>query len=166
MKIPGKLDLILWGAVGLLAIGAFALVNHWRLDSGRLKVERVQHSAKVNELEQRIAFEIDNQRKANAASDQYQKKLAELDAARADIPVRTVRLCNGPKPVSATAARATPGGPDAASTEGLQEAAGSDTRDRWSDDGPDIGPELYAVADDGDKCSAQVDALQAWIRGR
>lgn len=176
MKIPGTSDLILWGAIALLAAGALGMVNHWRLDSGRLKVEKAErkleqqaYANKVSELEERVAIEIENRRKADEVSDRYQKRNAELDAARALIPARTVRLCNGAAAaarVSTPASSGAAGGHHAAGSEELPQAPGRDPRDRWSDDGPDVGPELYALADQADRCASQRDALQEWIRGR
>lgn len=176
MKIPTKLDLVMWVAVGLICAGGLALVNHWRLDSGRLKVEKAErkaeqiaHAAKLDELEERISIEIENRRKADEVSNRYQQRNAELDAARADTPVRTVRMCRGAEAaarVSAAASSGAAGGHHAAGSEELPEAPGRDPRDRWSDDGPDVGPELYALADEADRCASQRDALQEWIRGR
>lgn len=177
MKIPSKLDLLLWGAVGLICVGGLALVNHWRLDSGRLKVERADrkaeqqlHAARVSQLEERAAIAIENARKANEVSDRYQKERARLEAERAAIPVRTVRLCHdrgaAVPAAAAGSASGTAGGHHAAGGEELPQAPGRDPRDRWSDDGPDVGPELYQLADEADQCAVQRDALQEWIRGR
>jgi hypothetical protein len=175
MKIPSKLDLIMWAAIALFAAGAIALVNSWRLDSGRLKVERTErkaelqaHAAKVSELEERIAIEIENRRKADEVSNAFQANLRELAAARADTPVRTVRMCNHgtSAPVPATAPGSAAGGHHAAGSAGLPQAPGLDFGDRWSDDGPDVGPALYALTDEADTCAATRDALQEWIRNR
>lgn len=171
MKIPSKLDMIMWAGVALLAAGAIGLVNHWRLDSGRLKVERTErkveqeaYAARVSHLEERAAVAIENARKANEVSDEYQKRLAALEAARALTPARSVRLRIDRAPAAglpATASSGTAGGHHAAGSEGLQETHG-----RSLEAGIDIGPELYAIADEADKCAAQRDSLQDWIRGR
>lgn len=175
MNIPSKADLVLWAAGALLAAGAIGLVNHWRLDSARLKVEKTerkveqqQHAAKVSQLEERVAIEIENTRHANEVSDAYQKHNAQLEADRADTPVRTVRMCHPAAPggLPAATAGAAAGGHHAAGSEGLSQAPGQDPRDRWSDDGPDIGPELYALTDEADRCASQRDSLQDWIRNR
>ena len=87
------------------------------------------------------------------ASNAYQDELRRLRDARAAIPVRTVRLC---PPAGRGEVPRVPGpatGADAAGAEGLPGAAG-----------PDIGPALYGLADDGDGCAAQRDALIGWIR--
>lgn len=104
--------------------------------------------AKDRELEQ-IRRDMEKQR--NASND-YQTELESLKAARAFTPVRTVRLCVGPAIVSAPA-----GGSDAPDAEGLQEAPGQDPRA-----GPDIGAELYALADEADNLAAQCEGLIRW----
>jgi len=104
-----------------------------------------------------------NTEKANAAAEKYALSLENLKAARSATPVRTVRLCNGPAsvPRSATAART-----DESGSAEFSPPPGSDTKDRWSDDGPDVGPYLYALADEADTCHATLEALQGWVRGR
>lgn len=184
MKIPTKADLILWGVLAACIVGLGIVVNHWRLDSGRLKVERTERkveqeafAARVSDLEERVAIEIENTRKANEVSNHYQARNTELEAARADTPARTVRLCHGAASaaVPATASGATAGGHHAARSEGLPDSPGQHPRngrggvgdyDPWSEDGPDIGPVLYALADEADRCASQRDALMEWISGR
>lgn len=170
MKIPSKVDLILWGVLATCAVGLGIVVNHWRLDSGRLKVERSERkleqqafATRVSQLEERAAIEIENRRKADEVSNHYQKRNAELERDRAATPVRTVRLCvdRAATTVPASASSGAASGHHAAGPEGLPETPG-----RAVEAGIDIGPELYAIADEGDRCASQRDALQEWIRGR
>jgi hypothetical protein len=157
--------------VGYLVWREHSLTRKVATISAERKAEQLQHAALVSQLNERIAIEIENRRKADEVSNRYQSKLADLELERTATPVRTVRLCNGPAAkLPANAASGAASGHHAAGSDGLPEASGFHpgygSTDRWSDAGPDIGPELYALADQADKCAAQRDALQEWIRGR
>jgi hypothetical protein len=104
------------------------------------------------EIEQ-LRDDMERQRKA---SNDYQTELERLKAARIDTPTRVVRLCRG----TASDVPATPtatGGPSATGAEELPQAPGRD-----SGTGPDIGTELYALADEADNLAAQCDGLINW----
>lgn len=148
--------------VGIIALlWAINTVSEWREASIQLPLERARHAAEVDRLNDRIIKEIDNAKKANSASAEYQQRLADLERARAATPTRTVRLCveqvaPARLPVSAAAS-----GPDDAGPVELPDNAGSNLGV-----GRDIGPELYALADAADRCAAQRDGLIKWIRNR
>lgn len=161
-----KLDLALYGCAALLVLVLAGMVMKWKHDSGVLKVERAEHKAAVGTLKREHQVELDRAHEATAIaienarlqreiSSGYQKRLAQLEADRARTPARAVRLCIEPGSVSATAT-----GPHAAGGEGLPEAPGRDPRVSR-----DIGPDLYALADEADRCAAQRDALiEGWTR--
>lgn len=115
-----------------------------------------------------LAESIEAERKARAhelkiakeASDGYAQRLNELQAARADTPVRSVRLCRNASP-AVPAATGTAIGADAGTAGEQPAAAGSDV-----EIGPDIGAALYAQADDNDQRAAQCNALIRWVRSR
>jgi hypothetical protein len=107
--------------------------------------------------------ERENTRKANAAAERFAISIENLKAARADTPVRIVRLCHAAASVPAVT---TTFGTDATDAGRLPPAVGSDPKDRWSDDGPDVGPALYAEADRADTCHATLTALQEYERNR
>lgn len=95
-------------------------------------------------------------RASQAASEEY---ASELEAIR-NRPVsrRVVRLCSAADvPVPGTS-EGDPGG--AGGAGGVPAPDGSDPRP-----GPDIGPDLMKLAQDADQCSAQLRALQGWIKG-
>lgn len=143
-------------AAAALAIGALLWREH------HVVHQRNAAIAQTRELTKQLNAAQETARRQEAASNAYHDEQDRLDKDRADIPVRAVRLCHGaPARVPEAAS-----GVAAAGSGGLSEAAGSDPGDRWSDDGPDIGPALYAEADEADKCAVQRDALIRWAEGR
>jgi hypothetical protein len=149
--------------LGLIA-AAVVLIGYlmWREHSLTRKVAE-KHAAliiereKVEKRDQQIKqlhAEAEKQRKA---SDDYQTELERLQAARADTPVRVVRLCRTAPSVPEAAS-----GPPEAGTEGLPVEAGPDSRERL-EAGIDIGDLLYQLADEADQCAAQRDALIRWF---
>jgi hypothetical protein len=111
---------------------------------------------------------------AKESLDDREARLKRLEDAKADTPVRSVRLCRNTPSVSSTAT--TPGGTSSTNPGGLQEAAGfhpgygsglqTGEVDRWGDAGPDIGPLLYALADEANRAAAQCNALIKWSGSR
>jgi hypothetical protein len=115
-----------------------------------------------------LAESIEAERKARAhelkiakeASDGYAQRLSELQAARADTPTRSVRLCRSASPaVPATAGAAL--GTDAAGDAGHAGEAGQGV-----EAGPDIGAALYSLADEKDEELARCASLQKWVLSR
>ena len=145
--------------VGLAAaamLGLGLIVKNWHDEAARVPVLEAEIAqAKVTvETERRLKTEAD------AASRGYQDELEKLRAARAAAPVRTVRLCINPAvPAHGEGAAAQPGSDGAAAPGGeFSEGTGSNTGQ-----GPDIGPDLAALADRADQLSAQVRGLQDYI---
>jgi hypothetical protein len=98
---------------------------------------------------------------SEAASHDYESRLAALDAARAAVPARPVRLCREPTADRLPTTTAAAGGTDARAATEQPGAPGEDPRA-----GPDIGPALYSLADEADERAAQCNALIGWIRRR
>lgn len=124
--------------------------------AAELRVEVQQANANLAALQ--AAW--DHERKiAKDATDDYESRLQALSAARADTPTRSVRLCSSPTgwvPAAAAAAGAGPGDP-----AGREDDAGRDL-----EAGPDIGNDLYALADEWDKRAAQCNSLIRWVQSR
>jgi hypothetical protein len=136
-----------------------------------VRVELSQANANYAALQAAQAHE---RKIATEASHDYERRLQALNDAKADTPVRSVRLCRNTPSVSSTAT--TPGGTSSTNPGGLQEAAGfhpgygsglqTGEVDRWGDAGPDIGPLLYALADEANRAAAQCNALIKWSGSR
>lgn len=139
------------GAVFLAILG----VVNWQKVRAEKRARVAETALELAHAE--IEAERENTRKANEASERYAISLEQLKAARAAIPTRVVRLCNTP---SVSQAGATPG-TDATGAEGLPQAPGPD-----NSAGPDVGGELYDLADEADQCAVQLEALQDWVRNR
>lgn len=120
--------------------------------SGLVYIRHLQHrAALVAPLEATIKAERNNLRKANESSERYAISLENLKAARSATPVRTVRLCaptSVPKAGTAT-------GIDEAVQEGVPQVPG-----------PDLGPDLYQLADEADELRVRLEALQDWVKAR
>lgn len=157
-----SIRLYIYAAIAL-ALGGLLWHDHYQTHkANRLARETNELRANYAALEAAHAHE---RKIAEDASHEFQRTVTALQAARADTPVRTVRLCHGPAnsvPAAADAAS----GAYAAGAGGLPDATGQHPRDRWGDDGPDIGPALYDEADRADLCPAQLTALQEWVRSR
>lgn len=97
---------------------------------------------------------VTRERERNAAETQtrYQTELDGLRAGRT-AGARVIRVCDAPRPVPASGSAA--GQPD-----GSPAGAGS----VQAEPGRDLGPALYGEADRADELSAQLRALQDWIR--
>lgn len=133
------------------ALLAAALVGGW------FYVGRLQDRAEAaNRLEVQYAalVAVTRERERNAAETQarYQTELEGLRAGRA-AGARVIRMCDAPR--SVPAAGGTTGQPD-----GAPASAGSVPQEP----GRDIGPALYREADRADELSAQLRALQDWVR--
>jgi hypothetical protein len=146
--IPLRLYIYAGLALAFAGLAVALKVQTGRLD--RVKDENRQLTATVK-------AERENVRKANEASEKYAISLENLKAARAATPTRSVRLCvNSSVPEAGASPRA-----DAADSKGLSEAPG-----RNIEAGPEIGPDVYNLADEADLCPAKLEALQQWIRDR
>ena len=154
-------------AVGVLVVAvaltwAIGTVNNWRAAAARLPaVEAERDAAEDYIVQYRKAAKAEHAR-VNKASKGYQDELKALRITALAQPARVVRLCR-PARVAA--------GPSGAGTEsgsdGAAAGAGvvSETSGQGVEQGPDIGPDLYALADEADRIVAQCRALQEYVSG-
>lgn len=143
-----------WRLIGYCAAALAAVLLFWRVSvwrEGYLERDAAIASEKAAiERSGRALAEL--QRKFDAAqkaSKEYQDDLSKIRAdraARRDLPARSVRLCQQSPTVQRPADT---GGPDAAATAAAQPSEAA---------GPDIGPSLYDLADDGDEREAELAA--------
>ena len=112
---------------------------------------------KIARLEAELAAERADRKRSEAASSAYQ---AELDDLRnRPVPRASVRLCRAP---AVFAPGKAPGGTDGATTPAGSRPEGV-TDDSGERAGPDIGPDLYALAASCDAVAARLRALQGWV---
>ena len=162
--IPSWLTMRLAGyGLAALAVGLLAWRIHaWRRAYQALPAARealaASESARATERSQWAAEST----RIATVSKGYLDELEKLRTARQSVPARAVRLCSSPAQArSDTPAPAATAGVDvspAASGE-LPAAAGSD-----HPAGPDIGPDLYALADEADSVVASCRSLQEYVR--
>jgi hypothetical protein len=149
--------LILAGVV-LAALGGLLWHDHHQTArANRLAKELSQAEANYEALQKAQAHE---RKIASEASTDYENRLQALQDARSATPTRSVRLCKQSNTGVSTTPDAASG--TAAGTAAEQPAeAGSDL-----EVSRDIGPELYAQADENDQRAAQCNALIRWVRSR
>lgn len=136
-------------------VGASLTESRWQAAAAKQAQDYRDNLARAREAE-RTSYD-----KAQAASNDYQQKLTDLEGKyRAALGrLGPVRVRVGPASAGGLPATgAAPGGSDAARDGAdVPGAAGSD---------PDIGPDLVTLARDADKCREQLTALQAWAADR
>ena len=115
---------------------------------------RAELEPKIESLEAQLEAERADRARAEAAANAYR---SEIDALRSrPVPRTPVRLCvEAPAPVGGTTERVD--GPAPAPTGGNEPARGDIAQ------GPDIGPDLYALAQMCDAEFAKLRALQKWV---
>lgn len=146
-------------AVVGLAITIIGLATGLRYQTNRANALAGKANALTAQLEaEQKAREHERQLQQDATND-YEAKLARLSRDRALTPVRSVRLC---KPDPAVPGPAPAPNGTAAGTAGEQPAEAG----RNLVAGADIGPNLYALADEADERAAQCNALIKWVRSR
>jgi hypothetical protein len=158
---------LIGGAVGVLVASvalttALSTVSNWRAAAARLPaIEAERDAARDYIVQYRKAAKAEHLR-VNKASKGYQDELKALRITALAQPARVVRLCRPAGGSAGSAGTASQSGPDGAATGAgeLSEATGSGV-----EQGPDIGPELYAIADDADRIVAQCRALQEYVNG-
>ena len=140
----------------LILSGGLVLLAYW-VGSSLIERGRNELRPQIARLEQELASERVNRARSEAASSAYAQELVALRSR----PVRTapVRLCRSPDPV--------PASESALRTTGSTATTGSDERTVGADleAGPDIGPELRALAMACDAENAKLRALQGWANG-
>lgn len=139
-----------------LLIAALWVVNGWRMEAAKVPAYKAALIAK----DKRITQEMDNARKANEASDGYQKDLAELQRASLT-PFPSVRLCKRAPVTTGLPASGATRGSDAAAPGLVAEAPKGDLVE-----GSDLGPDLlmYGIACEAN--ALQLGQLQKWVRDR
>jgi hypothetical protein len=139
-----------WIYAAIAAAFAFVLMREkWAVDKAkRLSAENTQLVASLDVERKARAHE---QRIAKEASDDYQKRLAAIDASP---DLGPVRLCKRPR-VSPTPEAGTALGSHAEATGHVE-----------SEDAPDIGPALSDFVEDCEANAAQLESLQSWVRAR
>jgi hypothetical protein len=127
----------------------------WGIHRAKEQV-RAELEPKIENLEAQLTAERADRARAEAAASSYR---SEIDALRSRPVSRVpVRLCNETRAAPAEpAAQGTDG--SATTTAGGNELSRSDFAE-----GPDIGPDLYALAQMCDAEFAKLRALQQWIR--
>lgn len=145
------------GAVLVAAlIGYLAYQEHRKT---RLLAEaRVELSAANASLKAERAARDHERKIANAASNQFQSTVTNLQAELSARPLKPVRLryCPGDNLPASTG---TPGGSDA-QAQGREHGADAE------DSGTDIAPALTDYMLDCQINAAQLEALQGWVRSR
>ena len=117
---------------------------------------RAELEPKIESLEAQLAAERADRARAEAAASAYR---SEMDGLRSrPVPRTPVRLCNE--------TRAVPADPAAEGTDGRTTTTAGGNELARSDfaEGPDIGPDLYALAAMCDAEFAKLRALQKWVR--
>ena len=147
----------------LLAVGvAFGL--HLAFDAGKtrarasLEPKLISLQAEVNYARARAQAEQMARERVEKTLESYHAEILEIRTRPA--PVGPVRLCRNPAP-SLPATPAAPGGADGAAPRAGSgaEGAGGDSEEG---PGPDIGPDLAALAASCDVVAARLRALQSW----
>lgn len=150
----------LWPLLWRAALGLALVWVGWHYgaahERGAIEDERVaQLKATVVAVEAARAEEAAARERSTEVETRYEDAKLELDRVRADIPARVVRLC-----VAAGSQRHLPGVPAA---PGVDHGASADQPDVSGTAGPDIGPELYALADQCDDAARRLSAAQEWL---
>ena len=162
--MPPWLTLRLAGyGLAALAVGLLAWrVNAWRAAYQALPAAREALAASESARRQDAAQWAAESARIATVSKGYLDELEKLRTARQSVPARAVRLCSSPATArSDTAAPTATTGVDVspAATGELSAEAGSD-----HPSGPDIGPDLYALADESDSIVASCRSLQEYVR--
>ena len=140
-------------AIGVVVI----VVASWGALNNAKEEGRNELRPEIERLERDLAVERISRERAEAASGSYRR---EMDALRSrPLVSRPVRLCVNPAPVPSPRDSA-PGTNGSSTTTGSNAGpAGPNTQA-----GPDIGPDLYALAQSCDAEIAKLRALQGWVR--
>lgn len=145
-----NLSVIKWilGGVAVLALGI--IVNSWRLDAKQLSLTKKELADERATLAQ---IKVDAKIVADASAG-YQSELAVLRERNLGRPATPVRLCR------ATSAPVVSVPPAERGPDGGGPGAGLVPDDPGVHPGPDIGPQLRALADRADAVNAQARGLR------
>ncbi len=148
----------------LLAVVGILFIAHLVYDYGRareqakLRPELISAQAEINSLRARAQAEGIARERVEKTLEAYHAEILEVRTRPA--PVGPVRLCRNPAP-RVPAAPAAPGGADGAASRAGSGAEGAGG-DFGEGPGPDIGPDLAALAASCDVVAARLRALQGW----
>lgn len=147
------LRLYLYAAGALAIVGLLWYTVH-AIDQGGYNRAQAEYTKAMDQLKAEHQQELlQRDLQSEEASNGHQQELSRLRGAR---PSRVVRVCDASAGGNQVRDAQAPGGsPDGSATGGLLPQG---------DGSRDIGPGLYAIADDADECSAKVRALQDWIK--
>lgn len=150
------IPLWLWRYAPHAIVAAFiGLIAAYGIHRAKEQV-RAELKPKIESLEAQLEAERADRARAEAAASAYR---SEMDALRSrPVPRTRVRLCNETRAAPADSATQGVDG-RTTTTAGGNELARSDFAQ-----GPDIGPDLYALAQMCDAEFAKLRALQQWIR--
>lgn len=150
-------------AAASVAVGAAGgwKVASWHYQAREARAVKAAAAADRANLLDIIEIQKGQIRAATEVSDGYQAELTRLGNGGVLTPVVRVRDCPRIPSSGPSATGATPSGPDAAGQAGGL-VPPADARD--SGLSRDIGPDLMALVAEADKCSAQLRALQSWVK--
>ncbi len=130
-------------------------VKKWHRDSLALASVEAERDEIAAQAQAALSILAAQQRAAYEASEGFQREVQELRDR--PVPVRTVRVYV-PARAAVPATGSTAGRPDAgAQASGVVHPGAGPALSR------DIGPDLYALTLEADRCSAQLRALQGWV---
>ena len=163
LAVPGWLKLVAGGLVALCFAWIFFAVKGWHDDSEALPgVKRELADAQAETEQVRRDWSVESARLAKV-TEGLANENETLRQQRAAVPVRAVRLCRAAG--EGTAGKANPAG----TGRGDEAAAGSGALSPETGQGlaagPDIGPQLYAIADEADDLLRRYRGAQAYIAG-
>jgi hypothetical protein len=142
-----------WILGAVAALGVLSVVNGWRKDAAKLPEVEQQFAVYRTGIETAA-------RVRNEVSNEFQTELEGLRATARRQPAPAVRLCpSAPAGVSADRSAGRGDGTGAAGGQ-LPAGTGPDPREGA---GPDIGRDLYQLADHADELTAQLRACQSYV---
>lgn len=148
----------------LLAVVGVLFSAHLVYDYGRareqakLRPELISAQAEINSLRARAQAERIARERVEKTLEAYHAEILEVRTR--PVPAAPVRLCRNPAP-RLPATPAAPGGADGAASRAGSGAEGAGG-DSGEGPGPDIGPDLAALAASCDVVAARLRALQSW----
>ena len=150
-----------WLLLAVLLLGAGGFAGLKIMERGRAELLPKVQQLEADLAHARAALEAEkaNRRRAEEAAHGYAQELEKLRSR--PISRTPVRLCRAPAPAVPSSGSTSAGAAGAAAGSGGDVgAAGGDPPQ-----GPDIGPELRALALSCDKENAKLRALQRWATG-
>ncbi len=151
------LRLYIYAGLAIAAAGALWYVRHTANERDEYKAKAAQLQADYGAL--RAAYD-DERRRAKDATDEHERLLTKLAKDKSATPTRSVRLCSSP-----TGWVPAPG-PAAEGVNPPGDAGHAGEAGRNLEAGPDIGHELYALADRVDEQLAQCASLIKWAENK